>query len=174
MVVLMSLKLRWLAALIVTLSAILVENSAMATETYSWYFVRHAEKTAEKVDPQLSEAGHQRAQLLAEMLAESGIKAIYATAYQRTQQTAAPLAQQLQLGVQTYAAGEPEQLLEQLQQAQQTSLIVGHSNTIPALVRLAGGQAEDLTEQQYGDLFILQLTDGTVISQRHQRVESQQ
>lgn len=143
----------------------------MANETYTWYFVRHAEKAPEKVDPQLSEAGQQRAQLLAAMLVKSGIEAIYATPYQRTQQTAKPLAKQLQLPVKTYPAGEPQQLLSQLVLARQTSLIVGHSNTIPALVRLAGGQAEDLTEQQYGDIFILHFSRGELTAQNHQRME---
>ena len=37
------------------------------------------------------------------------------------------------------------------------TVIVGHSNTIPALVGLAGGDADDLTEQQYSDAFVLEL-----------------
>lgn len=153
------------------LASTAIGTRVMASESYTWYFVRHAEKTADKTDPPLSEQGRQRAGQLAKLLADSNVAAIYSTPYQRTQQTAQPLAEQMGIGVTTYAASAAEDLVELLQQRQQNSLIVGHSNTIPALVRLAGGNAEDLTEQQYGDLFIIELRDGQVTAHRQQRVE---
>lgn len=153
------------------LFSLLMGTPVMATESYTWYFVRHAEKTHDKNDPALSTVGQQRALQLAEQVADAGIVAIYSTPYQRTQQTAQPLAERLNITVESYAASAPERLLQLLQQRQQTSLIVGHSNTIPALVRLAGGQANDLTEQQYGDIFVLEFSHGQLTTMRQMRVE---
>ncbi len=146
-------------------------DTVQATESYTWYFIRHAEKTTEQSDPVLSERGQQRAQQLAKQLEASGVKAIYSTGYKRTEQTAQPLADQLGLPINRYAAGDPQSLLLQLQQAQHTSLIVGHSNTIPALVRLAGGTADDLSEDDYGDLFVLELQQGSLVNYYQVRVE---
>lgn len=153
------------------LFSLVIGDQAMATERYTWYFVRHAEKTAEKTDPVLSERGQQRAEQLAALLADSGITAIYSTSYRRTQQTAQPLSARLAIAVENYAANAPLQLIERLQQRQQSSLIVGHSNTIPALVRLAGGQADDLSEQQYGDIFVLEFSHGQLVGMRQLRAE---
>jgi broad specificity phosphatase PhoE len=52
---------------------------------------RHAEKAAAPPkDPPLTEAGKKRAEVLAFMLADAGVDAIYVTEFQRTKQTAAP------------------------------------------------------------------------------------
>ena len=153
------------------LATIIMGPAVMANERYTWYFVRHAEKGPEKTDPELSAIGQQRAEQLAKLLIDSDLAAIYSTPYKRTQQTAQPLAQQLDIKVESYAARASEQLLELLQQRQQNSLIVGHSNTIPALVRLAGGHAEDLTEQHYGDMFVIEFQHGQITANYHRRVE---
>ena len=60
------------------------------------FIVRHAEKeTSGGNDPELSESGRARAEVLARMLHDAGITAVYATEFKRTQQTAAPLAKTL-------------------------------------------------------------------------------
>ncbi len=47
--------------------------------------VRHAERAAvEGQDPPLSEAGEQRARALIEAVGDAGVRAIYATQFQRT------------------------------------------------------------------------------------------
>src|SRR5262245_48983252 len=56
------------------------------------YIVRHAEKQGVAADAPLSEAGRTRAKQLAHVLKEAGINVILVTEYQRTQQTAKPLA----------------------------------------------------------------------------------
>jgi broad specificity phosphatase PhoE len=60
------------------------------------FVVRHAERADAGMqaqnDPPLSAAGEARAQKLAAMLADSGVKDIFATEFKRTQDTAKPLA----------------------------------------------------------------------------------
>ena len=63
--------------------------------------IRHAEKNIEPTnpDPDLSPFGQARAQELARMFADAGVKAIYATQYKRTQQTVKPLFNKLGIAV---------------------------------------------------------------------------
>ena len=57
------------------------------------FVVRHTEKaTAGGNDPELSPAGHKRADALAQILKDSQITAVFVTEFKRTQETAAPLA----------------------------------------------------------------------------------
>lgn len=147
-------------AIVVILSS-LSEVNAM-TDDYSLYITRHAEKAEAASNPPLSEQGQRRAEMLAQLLAKANIEHIYSTPYQRTEATAGPLAQRLNVSIESYRAGAPEQLVALVQQRQRTSLIVGHSNTVPALVRAFGGVSEDLTEQDYGDLYQLNIRDGHV------------
>ena len=149
----------------------LMVHSAKAENNYTWYFVRHAEKMPVKDDPELSPRGKQRAQLLAVLLSDGAIEAIYSTPFRRTEQTAAALSSQSGVAIEFYSAAAPEQLIANLRKRQQTSLIVGHSNTIPELVRLAGGTAYDLTEEDYGDIFVVELRQGVVIGSHQQQVE---
>src|SRR4030095_14351548 len=63
--------------------------------------VRHAEKNIEpnNPNPNLSPAGEARAQELVRILGSSGITAIYASQFVRTQQTVQPLATRLGLPI---------------------------------------------------------------------------
>jgi len=61
--------------------------------------VRHAEKAGDEGDVPLTDAGRQRAALLADMLGESGVDAVYSTHWKRNTQTAAPLARAAGLDV---------------------------------------------------------------------------
>ena len=118
------------------------------------YLVRHAEKQHEGADPELTACGKARAQALAELLAEEPLSAVYATPYQRTQQTAAAVAMQQQLKVSLYDPREPSLLKEQLAQATGPVLVVGHSNTVPALVTLLSGiDVAPHSEQQFDLLY---------------------
>jgi broad specificity phosphatase PhoE len=95
--------------------------------------VRHAEKSNDDPrDPSLSSAGQLRAQALAASLADTALAAAYATAYRRTQMTAAPAAQAHGLAVVTYDARQsPGDFAAQLRRShgQGTVLVVAHSNT---------------------------------------------
>jgi len=141
------------------------EPQASAT-SQTIYVFRHAEKVVNKPDPELSEKGEQRATNLAKVLSKSTIERIYTTKYQRTQQTAAPLATQQNQTVSTYAAGDSIGLIQAVRAHGETALIVGHSNTVPDIVRAAGGDAPALSEKDYGDLFVVQIVAGKVTTLR--------
>jgi histidine phosphatase superfamily protein (branch 1) len=107
-------------------------------------------------DPPLSAAGEQRAAKLAAMLSASGIKAIYTSEFKRTRQTAAPLAQKLNLKPIMAAAKDPAPLVQQLRQLQGNALIVGHADTVPDIMRQLG-VAETVTigDNDYDNLFVV-------------------
>lgn len=108
--------------------------------------VRHAEKSAPSGDVPLSAAGESRAQALVAIGREAGVSAVITTQFQRTRQTAAPLATALGItpevidvkgGVAEHVAGIAQAI--KTRHAGRTVLVVGHSNTVPAIVTALGG-----------------------------------
>jgi broad specificity phosphatase PhoE len=93
-------------------------------------------------DPDLSEAGRARAESLALALKDAHITAIYATEFKRTQQTAAPLAKALGLTVKIVTSKSTadliKQLIKQLGAAKSNVLVVGHSNSVPDVIKGLG------------------------------------
>lgn len=121
--------------------------------------VRHVEKAAEPADnPGPSPAGEARAVELADLLGPLGVDAIYASNYLRTFATAAPLAQRASLPVHVYDARDTRALIADLDARYRygTVLVVGHSNTVPDIVRaLSGRRVGAIDESRYGDVFII-------------------
>ncbi len=105
--------------------------------------VRHAEKISE-TDERLSEAGRARAERLAAMLKDAGVTAIYATDTERAKDTAKPLADARKLTVQIYDVGSEKVNARAFatkvrqQNVDGVVLIVGHSNTVPAILTALG------------------------------------
>lgn len=132
---------------------------AVDVSANTFYLVRHAEKQPVGADPALTECGQARAQALAAYLAEVKLEAVYATGYQRTQQTAAAVATSQQLKVSLYDPRDTQTLLQQLAIHSQPVLIVGHSNTVPPLVtQLSGIVMAELDEQDYSMLYRVDMT----------------
>lgn len=126
----------------------------------TFVLVRHAEKaTDDPRDPALLPAGEQRAKRLAAMLAGVTLRAVYATRFRRTQQTAAPTARMHGLEVRTYdPAGPADAFARQLRTTHSggTVLVVGHSNTVPALAAaLCACTVEPMPETEYGRYYRL-------------------
>lgn len=131
------------------------------------YLVRHAEKApaAEAEDPRdppLSEAGRRRAESLARLLGPSGVTAILSTELERTRATAEPLARALGLAIEPYDPRALDALAERLRDRAGRALVVGHSNTTPALVELLGGEpGEPIDEEtEFDRLYLLFLHGG--------------
>ena len=137
-----------------------------SADTYTLYFSRHMEKTTDKTDPDLSLVGKQRAQVLAQVLKNSDIEAIFSTDYKRTQQTAEVLARQLGLSVESYPAKDFKGIVTSLKELKKNALIIGHSNTVPELVKAVGGSADKLGEEDFGDLFQVVVSDTGIVTNR--------
>ena len=127
------------------------------------FLVRHAEKMNSSRDPELSLPGKARAVRLMELLSEAGIDHIYSTDYKRTRATARPLADKLDLFIESYRPFEQE-LTETLKGEMDGKqiLVVGHSNTIPDLVNQLIDEKvyQQLPDDAYAQLFVVTLMEG--------------
>lgn len=130
--------------------ATLPARGADPSEPLLVYAVRHAEK-GEGDDPPLTEAGTARVAQLVEALRDVPLRAVYSTATRRTRDTAAPVAQGHGLEVTSYRPG-PRGLLAQQSGA---VLVVGHSNTVPALLRDLGADVATEELDGHDDLFLV-------------------
>ncbi len=142
---------------------LLAAGAASVQAQQAVILVRHAEKADASKDPVLSEAGQARAKALAEMLAGSGITAIYCSEYQRTKLTAEPLAAALKIPIRTFPAANPAGLIERLRtdHSGDVVLVVGHSNTLPDLLKRLGHPAEEtIADDDYSSVFVLLPREG--------------
>lgn len=126
--------------------------------------VRHAEKQAEPAgDPPLSAEGIARARALAAALRDSGVTAIVTTQLRRTGETAEPLATARGLTPEVVPiergaiAAHVEATAAAIRRhAGGVVLVVGHANTVPAIVAALGGpRLPDICESVYGTLLVL-------------------
>lgn len=150
------------AALAVLQDARPAPNAAPTTVVL---LVRHAEKAAEpRQDPPLTKAGAARARALAVVARDAGVTAIITTQFERTRKTAEPTATALHITPEVVEAGPAEHVKavadQVLKHAGGTVLVVGHSNTIPAIVGALGApRPRDLCDSEYDQLFVVVLGD---------------
>jgi broad specificity phosphatase PhoE len=128
--------------------------------------VRHAERAdagapagaamTAAPDPELSAAGKARAQALAAMLKDAGVTAIFTTEFRRTKDTAAPLAEALKITPEAVSSREQAAMIAKIKaHTAGAVLVVGHSNTVPAIIKALGGAAVTLGESEYDSLFFV-------------------
>lgn len=123
--------------------------------------VRHAERSdtgagGMAVDPDLSAAGHARAQQLATILRDVPLTAVFATELRRTRQTAEPTAKAHGIDVTTIPAKDTAALLARLKSARGTVLVVGHGDTVgPIVAGLGIAQGVTVAENDFDNLFIV-------------------
>jgi broad specificity phosphatase PhoE len=148
-----------------TLVVLLFAPIALSAQPATVILVRHAEKaSATEQDPVLSEAGMQRAKDLAVALADAGIGSVYTTQYQRTRLTAADVLAATKLNPIVISAGGITHAADVAaaikgRPAGEVVLVVGHSNTVGALIGALGGpKMGNLCDSQYSNLFIMQMT----------------
>ncbi len=140
-------------------------RDAADSAAVTFIVVRHAEKGGDDPrDPSLSAAGRARAQALAKMLADAPLRAAYATAYRRTQQTARAAAAARGIAVTVYDARQPASAFaSQLRAAHAagTVLVVGHSNTVPEIVAALSAQTvEPMAETEFDRLYRVRIVAG--------------
>ena len=128
------------------------------------FLVRHAERAdagmaAAKMagaDPDLSDAGKARAQALATLLKDAHISAIFTTQYKRTRDTARPLATTAGVTVTSLDASDTAGLAARVKGASGNVLVVGHSNTLPDLIKALGiTEPVTIADDQFDDLFLV-------------------
>jgi phosphohistidine phosphatase SixA/YHS domain-containing protein len=121
--------------------------------------VRHAEKQKDgSENPTLTNEGIVRAIQLAYILREEKVAAVFSTDYERTLKTAEPTAEFHELPVQKYLPQNQTLFLENVLQRYRgkTVLIVGHSNTVPAMLDILTGENYwKIKDYMYNDLFIV-------------------
>lgn len=121
------------------------------------FLVRHAERAEDGTDdPPISEAGAERARLLEAMLRDAGVDRIHTTDLKRTRQTGAPLAERLGLGFEVYDPRDLPAFAARLRAAPGRHVVLGHSNTTPALVSALGGVSGDpIADAEYDRLYVV-------------------
>ena len=133
---------------------------AQATTT-TVILVRHAEKAAEPAnDPGLTPAGEQRARDLAQVARDAGVTAVITTQFARTRATAEPLAKALGITpevVDARGSAHAQDVANLVRKhAGQVVIVVGHSNTIPAIVAALGApQPPPICDPEYDNLYIV-------------------
>ena len=164
------MKTRIIALVLLLLAAVPVAAYAQSLVI----FVRHAERadggaqgqtmTSTPADPLLSAAGEARAAKLAMMLADAGIKAIYASEFRRTQDTGKPLAAKLGLTVQAVTARDAAALVTRVkaEHPKDVVLVIGHSNTVPEAIKAFGGPAVKMADDEYNAIYIFAPATGAL------------
>jgi broad specificity phosphatase PhoE len=125
--------------------------------------VRHAERVSNNGDLPLSEAGRERAALLARMLGHTGITHVFTSEMIRTRETAAPLATQSGLTPVTVPVAQSDLLVSQLDRLPQgaVALVVNHGGPIPRIIQKLGAPAPTaIGEEQFDRLFVVTRTAG--------------
>lgn len=134
----------------------------LATQAWAQtvFVVRHAERQDATPESVLSVAGEARAQKLAALLADVKFKAIYTTQYPRCKLTAEVVGKRAHVESTVVPAKEGEALLTKLRAhgKDDAVLVVGHSNTVPEILKGLGYTPEiKIAEDEHDNLFIVVL-----------------
>ena len=128
------------------------------------FLVRHAERAdagmaAAKMagaDPELSDAGKARAASLAALLKDAKITAIFTTEYKRTRDTAQPLAAAAGIATAAVSSKDTASLIDKVKASAGNVLVVGHSNTLPDVIKALGiDEPVSIAEHQFDNLFVV-------------------
>ncbi len=131
--------------------------------------VRHTEKdsspSADKMDPELSVEGRERAVRLMHAIKKYKPHEIFSTGLKRTLSTAEPIATRRKIAVQTYNPQKHSELVEKIMVSNtKRYFIVGHSNTIPLLANLLAKKEvfRPLLESEYGIFWVIRMKKGVL------------
>lgn len=131
----------------------------------TFYLVRHAEKDTGS-NPALKQVGYTRAGDLYRVLKNKKIDKIYVSQYRRTELTADSLRIYNKIDVVKYKVDENgNDLFEKIMlrtTKQNKILIIGHSNTIPSIIRRLGVTNFDITEipdNEYDNLYTVTIKE---------------
>ncbi|WP_171181871.1 histidine phosphatase family protein [Ruegeria sp. HKCCD8929] len=134
------------------------------------FFTRHAEKADIGTNPPISNAGRARAKVLAHILTDTKLEAVYVTQFLRTQMTGETIAEALDLVDPVhYDAGNPAEVITKARNEfpDGSVLIIGHSNTLDDIANELGiPSVPELEEHQFDRLFAIHIHEHTPHLQR--------
>ena len=147
--------------------ALLLVTCANAAQVV--FIVRHSEKASTGgKDPDLSTEGLKRAEALGQILKDCQITSIFVTEFKRTQETAAPTARAAHVTPTMVQANDIGALVEKLRASNGNTLVVGHGNTIPDLLKALGiGTPVSIPEDDYTEIFAVLLGDTPQLLRLH-------
>ena len=159
--------------LFVCLLACFLAASAVAQRPVI-FLVRHAERATISghvpSDTGLSAVGNERAEALARALKNAQITAIYTTEYERTRETAAPVALSLGIRPEVIPGDDLRALVAKLKASPGNVLVVGHSNTLPQIISALGVSSRvTVAESDYNNLFLVVLEQPPQLIHLHYR-----
>ncbi len=125
----------------------------------TFILIRHAEDEDIGTDPNLSTAGIARTETLLEALEDISLNAVYSTSFNRTVQTAEPVAIAQSLPIENYNPFNLDPLVDEVLEHHfsEVVLIVGHSDTTPALLNILVGENiyEHIPDTEFNNMFIV-------------------
>jgi phosphohistidine phosphatase SixA len=138
-------------------AALMLLPGAHGQSVRTIFFVRHADKVSDETDAGLSDAGRRRAACLAKTLSDSNMERIYVSDLQRTQQTAAPLAEQLHIKPVAIPLAKVDDLIAAIRSDKAANiLVVWHDLTLPKILRALGApEITPIGHTEYDRFFIL-------------------
>lgn len=151
-------------ARLVTSCLLLLFSVAAAAAQPAVFIVRHGERAdagteAAKMtgaDPDLSADGVARAKSLATLLKDAKISVVVTSEYKRTRQTAEPFARAAAIEIVQIPSKDSKAVIEKVTASAGNVLVIGHSNTIPELIKGLGiSEAVTIAETDYDNLFIV-------------------
>jgi len=146
--------LRRTASLLLLAAIAVLPGSAAAQSADDVYIMRHLQQEAVGDDPGLTPAAKRQADRLAAWFQRDRPRAIFASTARRAMETATPIARRLGVPLETYDAGDPDRLIDRVKRARGVVLIVGHSNTVPDLIRRMGAVGpQNIPHTRFGQIW---------------------
>jgi phosphohistidine phosphatase SixA len=145
--------MKWLAAFFLSAGLMFAQSTV--------FVVRHADRYGTEPDPDITPEGQREAASLAKLLAGAKVTHIYTTELVRTQQTAAPTAEEFGIAPKIVSSEKPDELIRQIRSTLkdgEATLVVGHRATVPKIVKaLTGREITPLEVGEYDRLEVVTL-----------------
>lgn len=121
------------------------------------FVLRHAEAAGSQQDPSLSADGRERADRVGRMLRSVAPQRVMHSVTNRARETAQRIARAAGVGTGSYDMFDPEPAMSRIVKAGGVWVVVGHSNTVPDLVKRLGGDAriDVLPESAYDRIYLV-------------------